>query len=180
MIKEIIDEIIRVEGGYTNNPNDTGGATNFGITEKVARAYGYTGDMKFLPESVARDIYMQQYVIDPGFDKIAGVSAIIGAELVDTGVNCGTAVAGKFLQQALNAFNDEQKYYPDLVVDGGCGPKTLEVLKKYLAARGKDGELTMLKALNCLQGARYISITEARPANEDFCFGWIRNRVEIK
>lgn len=179
MIKEIIDEIIRVEGGYTNNPNDTGGATNFGITEKVARANGFTGDMKFLPESVARDIYMQQYVIAPGFDKVAGISAHVGAELVDTGVNCGPAVAGKFLQRALNAFNDEQKHYPDLLVDGGCGAKTIEALKKYFAIRGRDGESTMLKALNCLQGAHYLSITESRPANENFCYGWIKNRINL-
>lgn len=41
--REIIDEIIRVEGGYVNDPADSGGETNFGVTVAVARAHGYTG-----------------------------------------------------------------------------------------------------------------------------------------
>jgi hypothetical protein len=35
----------------------------------------------------------------------------------------------------------------------------------------------MLRALNSLQGARYIDIGESRPANEDFMFGWFLHRV---
>ena len=48
-----INEIIKVEGGVVNDPNDSGGATNFGITEQVAREYGYTNDMRDLPRVAA-------------------------------------------------------------------------------------------------------------------------------
>ena len=37
----------------------------------------------------------------------------------------------------------------------------------------------MLKALNCLQGERYIGLAEGRPANEEFVWGWIKNRVDL-
>ena len=43
MKERIINEIIRVEGGYVNNPSDSGGGTNFGITVAVARQFGYSG-----------------------------------------------------------------------------------------------------------------------------------------
>ena len=58
---KIINSIIAIEGGYVNDPNDSGGETNFGITYKVALANGYHGDMINLPVSVAFNIYSQKY-----------------------------------------------------------------------------------------------------------------------
>ncbi|MBG2668745.1 putative peptidoglycan-binding domain-containing protein, partial [Klebsiella michiganensis] len=59
------------------------------------------------------------------------------------------------------------------------GNITIAALKSYLAVRGKDGEVTLLKALNCSQGARYLELAEARAANEDFLYGWVKERVEL-
>lgn len=42
----VIDGILSLEGGYVNNPADRGGATNWGITEATARAFGYKGDTR--------------------------------------------------------------------------------------------------------------------------------------
>ena len=39
-IEQYLDELIKREGGYVNNPADRGGATKYGITEAVARANG--------------------------------------------------------------------------------------------------------------------------------------------
>jgi len=175
----IIDDIIRAEGGYSDHASDTGGKTMYGITEKVAREAGYSGDMRDLPKDLAREIYCDQYVDGPGFAAIIPLSDQIAAEVVDTGVNMGPAAAGRFLQQCLNAFNAQGRLWPDLVVDGGVGPATIRALKAYLQHRGADAVPVMLKALNCLQGARYIQLAESRPANEDFVFGWIKNRVTL-
>lgn len=177
-IDDIIDEVIRAEGGYVNDPNDSGGATCFGITEKVARANGYRGDMKDLPISFARKVYFSRYVIEPCFDKVLLLSYEISAELVDTGVNCGVSTASKFLQVSLNAFNKQGTIYPDLIVDGNIGNKTITALANYLKFR-PDGVKVMLRALNCMQGARYIELTQANPKNEDFVYGWLLNRVVI-
>ena len=38
---DTINHIIEIEGGYVNDPNDSGGETNYGVTEKVARDNGY-------------------------------------------------------------------------------------------------------------------------------------------
>lgn len=177
---EIIDDIILTEGGYVDDPSDSGGKTCWGITEATARKYGYAGEMRDLPKSVARTIYFDQYINEPGFDKVLDVWHSVGVELIDTGVNMGQGTAGRFLQAALNAFNKRGAIYPDLIVDGGVGQKTVEALKAYKAHREKDeGERVLLSALNCLQGARYLLLADERPKDEDFVFGWIKNRVAL-
>lgn len=175
----IIDEVLRAEGGYVDNHNDPGGATNWGITEKVARDSGYRGHMRDLPQSVAREIYYRRYVVEPGFDKVLLLSPIIAGELVDTGVNMGPKVAAQFLQRCLNAFNLQGSIYPDLAVDGAIGNATIQALRAYMAHRKADAVPVLLSALNCLQGARYIEIVESRQKSEDFVFGWFKNRVRV-
>ncbi len=179
MIDHIIDEVLRAEGGYVDNKNDPGGITNWGITEKVAQENGYKGNMKDMPEKVAREIYYKRYVIEPGFDKVLLLSPIVAGELIDTGVNMGTKVAAQFLQRCLNAFNLQGSVYPDLAVDGDIGNVTIQALKAYMTHRKADAIPVMLSALNCLQGARYIEIVESRPASENFTFGWFKNRVRL-
>jgi lysozyme family protein len=172
-----IDALIAREGGYVDHPADRGGPTNWGITEQVARAYGYHGRMQDLPRSVAKAIYLERYWVQPRFDQVAGHSAPVAEELLDTGVNMGPAVAARFLQRALNVLNQEAKAYPDITVDGVLGPMTIAALRAYLALRGKDGHVVLLRALNCQQGARYIELAEARPSQEAFVHGWLLHRV---
>lgn len=169
--------LLAVEGGYTNDPRDPGGATNHGITQAVARAHGYSGPMQDLTKLAALSIYKIAYWTKPGFAKVAAISEPIAAELFDTGVNMGVATAGRFLQRALNAFNREGHDYPDLVIDGQIGQSTISALAAFVGARGKDGEAVMVRALNALQGARYIEIVEGRPASEAYTFGWFLQRV---
>jgi len=176
-IDDIIAGIIGREGGYSNDTNDRGGETMWGITAKEARASGYAGAMREMPRSIAERIYRQKYVVGPGFDKIASLEPSIGAELVDTGVNMGPTVAAKFLQRALNAFNRRATDYPDLLVDGGAGVATRAALSAFLARRGAQGAKVLLATLNVLQGEHYIALCEARPENEAFAFGWLANRV---
>jgi len=178
-VEQIIDEIIRREGGFADHPNDRGGPTKYGITEAVARLHGWRGDMRDLPEDLARRIYLDQYYQRPGFNQIHAISPAVALELADTGVNMGPEVAVKFLQRTLNALNQEEKLFPDLKADGYLGNKSLAALRTFLAHRSLEGETVLLKALNCLQGARYIELSEARPQNESFVYGWLRERVAV-
>ena len=90
----------------------------------------------------------------------------------------GPAVAITFLQRALTALNRNAKDYPDLVPDGRVGPRTLSALDAFLAVRGKTGAQTvLLRALEALQGERYLRLAERRPANEAFLYGWLANRI---
>lgn len=176
---QIIEDILGREGDYVNNPKDRGGPTRWGITEKTARANGYTGDMRYLSRETAKQILEEEYWFGPRFNMIAEVSTAIADELCDTGVNMGPMVQVKFLQRWLNAFNKEQTLYPDLIADGAIGNRTITALRAFLSVRGKQGEEVLLKAINCSQGTKYLELTEAREANEEFIFGWLLNRVEL-
>jgi lysozyme family protein len=177
-IDQLIDALLEREGGYVNNPADRGGPTNFGITEAVARAQGYTGAMQALPRQEAVEIYTRLYWLRPRFDEVARRAPSVAAELFDTGVNMGPAVAVTFLQRALTALNRNDRDYPDLVPDGRIGTVTLAALDAFLAARGAaSGETVLLRALEALQGERYIRLAELRPANEAFLYGWLANRI---
>lgn len=165
------------EGKYSNNPKDRGGETMFGITVDVARANGYHGPMIQMPIGVAMQIAKSQYWDLLRLDEIDLLSPKIAAELFDSSYNCGTGQAGKWLQRSLNALNREGRDYADVNDDGLVGPKTILAFKEFMRIRGKEGESVLFKALNCLQGAYYIEISQSRPSNEDFVFGWISKRI---
>lgn len=166
------------EGGYSNHPSDRGGETMWGITVAVARSYGYSGNMKSMPLSTAKDIYAKKYWVKCNLDEIAKMSEGLAIKLFDIAVNMGQARAGLFLQTALNAFNQQGKLYNDIVEDGDIGPTTVATLRTYYTKRGVLGAKVILRAANCLQGAFYINISRNRKANEDFTFGWFANRID--
>ena len=177
-VEQLIDALLEREGSYVNHPADKGGPTCFGITEAVARAHGYSGAMRNLPKHEAAAIYRRLYWLRPRFDDVAQRSPVIAAELFDTGVNMGPAVAVTFLQRALTALNRNGSDYLDLVPDGRIGKATLEALDAFLSIRGMNrGETVLLRALEALQGERYLRLAERRPANEAFLYGWLANRI---
>ena len=174
-LESIIEEILGKEGGFVDHPNDRGGPTNWGITERVARQHGFTGDMRDLPREEAVRIYENDYWYKPNLHRVSEVSMSAAVKLADMGVNMGPALAGRTLQRWLNVFNGRN---PNLATDGIIGPRTLEGLTNFVNRRGADGEVVLVRAINCTQGHRYLEITEGRQANESFIFGWIKNRVQ--
>ncbi len=176
-IDTLIDAVLDREGGYSNHPADRGGETKYGITAAVARANGYDGPMRDLPVATARAIYRRRYWLTPRLNAVADLAPLIAAELFDTGVNMGPPAAVSFLQRALNALNRGATDYPDMPVDGRVGDTTLAGLAAFLARRGAEGERVLLKAIEALQGERYLALAERRPANEAFLYGWLSNRI---
>jgi lysozyme family protein len=176
-VERLIDEVIAREGGYSNHPADRGGPTRWGVTEAVARAHGWAGDMRQYPREEAVAVYRRLYWLQPGFDRIARHAPIVAAELFDTGVNMGPEVAVGFLQRALNALNRGAADYPDIPADRRIGERTVAALAAFLARRGPQGEKVLLKALEALQGERYLHLAEQRPANEAFLYGWLASRL---
>ena len=69
-VREIAAEIVRREGGYVNDPDDPGGATNFGVTIHTMRRLGLdltgdgrvdTADVRVLTRDQATDIFVTHY-----------------------------------------------------------------------------------------------------------------------
>jgi lysozyme family protein len=176
-LDSLIDEAIGREGGYVNHLADRGGPTRWGITEAVARAQGWQGEMRHFPRDEARAVYRRLYWLRPGFDQVAAEAPELAAELFDTGINMGPPVAAGFLQRTLNALNRGQRDYDDIAVDRVIGPKTLAALRDFLKLRAPGGEPVLIKAVDALQGERYLALAEQRPANEAFLYGWLANRL---
>jgi len=174
---ELIDELIAREGGYAALPADRGGPTRYGVTEKVARAHGYTGRMAALPIATARAIYHADYWTRPGLDRVEAIAPEIAAELFDTGVNMGPATAAGFLRRALNALNRGASDYADIPASGAIDDRVIAALRAFLRVRGAAGETVLVKALDAIQGERYLALAEKRPADEAFLYGWLANRI---
>lgn len=169
MIKnKFITNLLAAEGGYVNDPRDSGGETNYGITVAVARENGYMGAMRDIPRQVAVDIYLKRYWHAVRGDELPPTVAL---EVADTAVNMGVQAAGIFLQRAINVLHPSAQ----LKVDGNIGAKTVAAVAEYCELRDVA---VLVRALNCLQGARYIELAESREKNKAFVYGWIKNRVE--
>lgn len=183
MSKEIFlegwGETGRAEGGFVDDPSDSGGATNHGVTETVARRFGYKGDMRDLPEELAQEIAKKGYWDVMKLDQVADIYPRIALEMFDSGFNMGTSAPQRFLQRSLNVLNRLEKDYADMKVDGKLGGVTLSALAAYKRKRGNNGRIVLLRLLNSLQAAYYVELAERREKDEKFVFGWVLSRVDI-
>ena len=159
-----------------DDPSDSGGETNHGITVAVARSFGYEGPMEDLPVEVSFEILVAKYWDVVLGDKLARLSESVTEEVVDTAVNMGHHRATKFLQRSLNALNKRGYLYQDLKVDGRIGFRTVSALRAYLSVRDEE---VLRDMLDCLQGAFYVELSERREKDETFIYGWFKNRIGV-
>lgn len=167
------------EGGYANNPADTGGETWKGIARKKhpdwqgwqlidkAKHGDFPANLYSIPnlQNLVESFYKVKFWDYLKLDQVNNQK--IANELFDTSVNMGQGIAALFLQRSLNVSNRNGKDYAELQVDGNIGPVTIATLNNHPRPE------QVLKLLNTLQGARYISICEANPSQEIFLNSWL-------
>ena len=161
--EKAFEDVVGIEGGYSDNPNDKGGKTKYGITEAVARAFGYKGHMRDLPLPVAKEIYQKKFW-SPFFDELK--SELLAFHLFDATVNHGYGNMSKILQRAINALHPGDP----LKVDGFAGKVTFDLAKKTNQER-------VFYLFNAYRAKFYLDLIEKRPSDEEFVFGWLKNRV---
>jgi lysozyme family protein len=103
-------DLLGHEGAYSNDPDDPGGETMWGVTVAVARASGYNGPMRDMPQSTAMAIYSTQYW--KGW--MNSLDYALAFQVFDASVNSGPVQAIKWLQRSLGIKDD-----------GLAGPQTL-------------------------------------------------------
>ena len=160
--------VLKFEGGYSNDPSDPGGETNYGITKKVAVAAGYQGDMKSIPMDAVKQIYKHSYWDALYLDNISSVSQDLAKLLFDTAVNTGNGRAAKWLQIALNAEN-KAAAYADIVADGTIGQKTLTALAT-LDANAVSMVIMMVEAQRVVH---YTTLASTDPKFRKYINGWL-------
>ena len=110
---DAFESLIGHEGAYSDNPNDPGGETMYGVTATVARGYGYNDPMKDLPLSIAKDIAKKLYWDPLRLDEF---DSKVSFQIFDTNYNGGHCVI--WMQGASGA-----------KVDGILGPVTIQAIK---------------------------------------------------
>lgn len=142
------------EGDFSDHPADPGGKTRFGVTEAVAREFGYQGDMRELPVELAQKIYLQRYWKPISAEDLPpGIRYI----MFDAAVNSGPRQAALWLQRALG-----------VEADGVIGPKTLA------AAYAQDTNALRMRLL--AQRLRFMTGLSNWPA---FSRGWARRVADL-
>lgn len=181
-VRQIADEIIAREGGFVNDPDDPGGATNLGVTIGTMKALGIdlTGDgkvtvadVKALTRAQASDIYVQHYFEKP---RIAELPEALHATVFDMQVNAGNN-AVKILQRLLTTIGFT------CAVDGDIGPGTIRAAK--LAVEAKGG-LPLADAYGIERRNYYYRLADGRPASRKYARrkdggkgGWITRAEEF-
>lgn len=190
--ENIIADKIGVEGGgqYTNNPNDHGGETKYGMTGATCNAYrtylmahmGWDGTMINLTQAQAVYVYIQEFWNKMSLDQIhaAGTYGPLVADLLfEAGINFNHVMVGEWLQKALNVLNNKQSYYNDIAVDGNIGAQTANALNRLQQSRPRDGARNVLFMVSAQASVRYIDIAIANASQEMFESGW-ENRARIQ
>ena len=150
--------LARYEGGLCNDPADRGGETYAGIARNffpawpgwalidAARAHpsfqqgaaAFSRYLSALPDlsDAVRDWYRTDWWERLGLGTLPQALA---NEIFEQAVNLGKGGAGRLLQRVINAFNwdkaGKKPLFPDLVVDGAIGPRTLDGLALLLRSR---------------------------------------------
>lgn len=162
-VDEIAREIVAREGGYVNDPDDPGGATNYGVTIGTMRQLGLdlTGDgrvdaadVRALTRDQAERIFVQHYFQKP---RLADLPEAVQASVFDMYVNAGTN-AVKLLQRLVSRMG-----FP-ATADGVVGPKTIAAVADAAgAAPGHIGDAYGIARRNY-----YYALADQRPASRKY------------
>ncbi len=153
-LDQILDRLIKREGGYSNDKNDPGGETKYGISK---RSYPQL-DIKNLTIQQAKEVYIKDFIVPHQLNQIKDED--IFEDILDWLVHSGASVVKskervKRLQQLL-----------DVEIDGVVGPETISAINK----RGKSLErLILMDRLFFLLGL----------TRHKYIKGWVRRLIEL-
>ncbi|MEH6644261.1 holin-associated N-acetylmuramidase [Sulfitobacter sp.] len=180
-VRQIAQEIVDREGGYVNDLDDPGGATNFGVTIHTMRRLGLdldrdgsitSADVRALTRAQAVQIFLEHYFNRP---LIAELPQPLQATVFDMYVNAGSN-AVKILQQLLVDMSFE------IAVDGALGPQSLSAVRAAFEA----GPEEMVNAYGIAPRNYYFRIADRRTASRKYARtraggkgGWIKRAEEF-
>ncbi len=162
-VEEIAAEIVMREGGYVDDPDDPGGATNMGVTIGTLRRLGYdldgdgritTADLRRLSRAQATDIFIEHYYKRPRIDALP---ERLRASAFDMYVNSG-ANAVKILQRLLVAMRIP------VAIDGIIGPQTVAAAARAQAAAPDH----LADAYGIARRNYYYNLADRRPASRKY------------
>lgn len=180
-VRQIAEGIVAREGGFVDDPDDPGGATNHGVTIHTMRRLGIdltgdgrvdTADVRRLTREQATQIYIEHYFHAP---RIGALPDVLHASVFDMQVNAGSQ-AVRILQRLLSDMG-----FP-CTPDGVIGPQTIRAV--HLAADAAPAHLA--DAYGIARRNYYYALADARPASRKYARrrdgskgGWITRAEEF-
>tara|TARA_R110002095_G_scaffold209216_1_gene195570 strand:- start:41 stop:652 length:612 start_codon:yes stop_codon:yes gene_type:complete len=180
-VQEIAKQIVAREGGFVNDPDDPGGATNFGVTIHTMRRLGLdltgdgqvdVGDVRRLTRAQATEIFIEHYFQRP---RIGELPTLVQASVFDMYVNAG-GNAIKILQRLLREMGF------DVAVDGALGPQSIGATSRAMR-RGADA---FVDAYGIARRNYYFRLADKRVASRKYARsraggkgGWILRAEEF-
>jgi len=171
-VSNIIQDIIRREGGYVNHPSDKGGPTKYGITQ--ATLSDYLGrevselDVRDLKVELAEDIYEEKYYRKPKIDRLPEE---VQPFLLDACVHHGPDDPILFVQRVCNGAG-----IAELAVDGVAGPATRAAAHEAQKLMGE----VFLKALVEERRNYFLQIVAQDETQKVFLRGWLKRIKEFE
>lgn len=167
-----IKVVLGHEGGLSDDPDDHGGITNFGLTIPWLNAHvdpaGIFGhpapwtpaDVRLLTKQVASEIYRLSFWVPNRYGEIA--DNLVATKVFDMAVNFGETVGERLAQRACNDIG----YKPELFPDGNIGEKSIRALNTL-------DRTQLLRAMRKRHEERYRMIVERDPVQGKFLRGWL-------
>ena len=148
------------DGGLTDDPDDPGGITKFGISLRFLQSIA--------PETTQQDIFDMTWerassILEVEFwqkNRYDLLPAAVSVKMFDLAVNMGAAQAHRLIQRACRACSDRVKE------DGVLGPVTRASVSSALP-------YVILACLRCEAAGFYRSLASARPSSAKFLEGWL-------
>lgn len=162
-VEEIAAQIVAREGGFVDDPDDPGGATNYGVTIGTLRRLGLDltkdgkvdkADVRALTQAQAQQIFLRHYFRRPGLDRLPPV---LQPSLFDMYVNAG-ANAVKILQRMVSRMGFAARD------DGVIGPKTIAAVTA--AAQAAPDHIA--DAYGIERRNYYYRLGDGRPASRKY------------
>lgn len=159
-----IEYVLVNEGPYSNDPDDSGGATNFGLTKVDVAAFRgvkvsslSNDDIKHLSKDEAILIYKARYWSPLRGDQI--VDQTVATAILDVGVLYGVSTVTKYVQNAINALGGH------VAVDSSFGALTVIGLNKV-------DPKAFIQSLHGQVIDRINAIVFSHPKDAKFRKGW--------
>lgn len=177
---QIIVALMKREGGFVDHPDDRGGATNYGITQRVAAEHGYRGSMRDLPQTLAEKIYLKTYWHAMKLDEVSARAPALAIAMLDYGVHSGTGRAARQLQEVVNVLSNNGRRWSVVEVDGCIGTQTLRAVDAMLKLRGVNSGNTLASTVNALRLAWLVDLARRDVSQQAFAQGWIDRVVRLE
>jgi lysozyme family protein len=173
-----VQEVLVVEGVFSDHAKDPGGKTMYGISTPLAKEYGIA-DVKTITKGQAINIYYHHFWNPNNCDELSERFGYdLALEIFESAVNIGQRVPARWLQNWLNLVeaSGKKRLFAPLKADGVIGPKTISAIEAIIKFR-KGSYAAMYNWLNSRQYFHYYDLCYDKPqVYGDFFWGWVSKR----